>query len=59
MFREDPERFSKFSLRFEDILVDYSKNIINEETLLFLVELAREAGVKDAIEKNVFWRQDQ
>jgi len=51
MFREDPERFSKFSLRFEDILVDYSKNIINEETLLFLVELAREAGVKDAIER--------
>ena len=51
MFREDPERFSKFSLRFEDILVDYSKNIINEETLLLFVELARETGVKDAIEK--------
>jgi len=51
MFKEDPERFSKFSLRFEDILVDYSKNIIKEETLLLLVELARQTGVKDAIEK--------
>lgn len=49
MFKGDPERFSKFSLRFEDILVDYSKNIINEDTLLFLLELARETGVKDAI----------
>jgi len=51
MFKRDPERFSKFSLRFEDILVDYSKNIISEETFLFLLDLARETGVKDAIEK--------
>ncbi|HET6515377.1 MAG TPA: glucose-6-phosphate isomerase [Thermodesulfovibrionales bacterium] len=51
MFREDPERFSNFSLRFEDILVDYSKNIANRETFRLLLELARETGVKDAIEK--------
>ncbi|HXX82248.1 MAG TPA: glucose-6-phosphate isomerase [Thermodesulfovibrionales bacterium] len=51
MFREDPERFSKFSLQFEDLLIDYSKNIITKETLLFLLELARETRVKDAVEK--------
>ncbi|MDR4506654.1 MAG: hypothetical protein MRJ65_00215 [Candidatus Brocadiaceae bacterium] len=33
LFHKDPERFNKFSLRFNDVLVDYSKNIITEETL--------------------------
>jgi len=51
MFDEDPDRFSKFSIQFEDILVDYSKNIINEETLSLLLELAEETKLKDAIEK--------
>jgi glucose-6-phosphate isomerase len=51
MFRDDPDRFSKFSLKFEDMIVDYSKNIINEEILYFLLELAEEIHVKDAIEK--------
>ncbi|NOZ85649.1 MAG: glucose-6-phosphate isomerase [Deltaproteobacteria bacterium] len=51
MFREDPDRFSKFSIRFRDILVDYSKNIITGETMDLLLELARQAELKDAIEK--------
>lgn len=51
MFQEEPQRFSAFSLTIEDILVDYSKNIITAETLGLLTELAEEAGVKDAIEK--------
>ncbi len=51
LFLEDPERFLKFSLRHEDILADYSKNIINEETLQLLLELTREVKLKDAIEK--------
>ena len=42
LFVEDPERFFGFSLRFEDITVDYSKNMITEETLRFLLELAEE-----------------
>ncbi|HDH05951.1 MAG TPA: glucose-6-phosphate isomerase, partial [Nitrospirae bacterium] len=41
MFNNDPDRFSGFSLRFEDMLVDYSKNIINNETMRLLTELAR------------------
>jgi glucose-6-phosphate isomerase len=51
MFSEDPGRFSRFSLRFEDILVDYSKNIIDEKTVRLLLELAEELKVRDAIEK--------
>ncbi|WP_291910372.1 glucose-6-phosphate isomerase [Chitinophaga sp. CB10] len=49
LFAEDKERFSTFSLRFEDILFDYSKNIITEETKAKLLELAVECGVPDAI----------
>jgi glucose-6-phosphate isomerase len=50
LFDEDPDRFQKFSLHFEDILVDYSKNIVNEETLKLLVELANEVELKAAID---------
>ena len=50
MFDEDPVRFSKFSIQFEEMLVDFSKNIITEETLNLLLELAQETGVKEAIE---------
>ncbi|MFO0752608.1 MAG: glucose-6-phosphate isomerase, partial [Thermodesulfovibrionales bacterium] len=51
LFREDPERFSRFSLRLGEMVVDYSKNIISEETLRLLFELAEECRVKDAVEK--------
>jgi len=51
LFQEDPERFNKFSLRHEDILVDFSKNIITAETLDLLLELAREVKLEDAVEK--------
>jgi glucose-6-phosphate isomerase len=49
LFAEDPQRFEKFHAKFEDILVDYSKNIINQETLDALLELAKEVQVQDAI----------
>jgi len=51
MFQKDPRRFSKFSLTFEDITVDYSKNIMSGKTLILLLELARECALQDAIEK--------
>ena len=50
LFRQDKERFSAFSVRFEDILVDYSKNIVTRETMRYLFGLARECRVKDAVE---------
>ncbi|WP_210466448.1 glucose-6-phosphate isomerase [Rufibacter roseolus] len=49
-FAQDPQRFEKFSVTFEDILLDYSKNRITEETRALLVELAQECGLPDAIE---------
>ncbi len=51
LFLQDPTRFHNYSIRFEDILLDYSKNIINDDTLFLLYELARESGVADAAEK--------
>jgi len=50
LFRRDPNRFSTFSARFDEILVDYSKNIINRETMHLLVELARECRLEEAVE---------
>ena len=47
LFEEDPRRFDKFSLRFNDILLDYSKNRITEETMTRLLQLAREAHVEE------------
>lgn len=49
LFR-DKARFDKFSIKFGDILLDYSKNRINDETHKLLLELAGECGVKEAIE---------
>ena len=51
LFAEDTERFNRFSIRFNDVLVDYSKNIITGETLELLLGLAAETSLKDAIEK--------
>ena len=52
LFASDPQRFSKFSISFpkEDILVDYSKNIIDEETMKLLFDLARETKLSEAID---------
>ncbi len=51
LFAKDPRRFDKFSLCFDGILLDYSKNRINKETLRLLLALARQAGVKRWIKK--------
>ena len=49
LFENDEERFNRFSLRLQDILFDYSKNIITENTVGLLIDLANECGLKDAI----------
>jgi len=49
-FSNDAKRFNKFSLRTGDILVDYSKNIITEETLQLLLQLANEIQLEKSIE---------
>lgn len=49
LFEEDPKRFENFQFLFEDILVDYSKNRINQETMELLCELAMECELPSAI----------
>ncbi|HSH54573.1 MAG TPA: glucose-6-phosphate isomerase [Methylotenera sp.] len=46
LFAKDPNRFSKFNLKFADILMDYSKHRIDEETLPLLFQMAREAHIE-------------
>lgn len=50
LFEDDEDRFKKFSILFEETLVDYSKNIITEETLRLLFDLANEIDLKPAID---------
>ena len=52
VFQKDPTRFQKFSRTFKntadksDILFDFSKNFITDETLQLLIQLAKEAGLE-------------
>ena len=48
LFVSDPDRSSRLHVRFNDILLDYSKNRITDETLELLIELAEETGVQKA-----------
>ncbi|MDN3632495.1 glucose-6-phosphate isomerase [Vibrio lentus] len=51
LFAQDAKRFESFSTRFgSDILVDYSKNLVDAETMQHLFALANETEVKSAIE---------
>lgn len=49
LFASDEDRFNNFSIRFNDILIDYSKNIISYETMKLLLELAYEINLKSAV----------
>lgn len=49
LFSENPNRASQFHLQWNDFLVDYSKNRINQETMNLLVELANSSHLKEAI----------
>jgi glucose-6-phosphate isomerase len=51
LFAADKERATKFTLRFQEFIVDYSKNRITDETFSLLMQLAEEVNLKDAIEK--------
>jgi glucose-6-phosphate isomerase len=49
-FAREPNRFNKFSLHLNDILFDYSKNRITEQTLPLLINLARQADLQPKIQ---------
>ncbi|XP_034541608.1 glucose-6-phosphate isomerase-like [Notolabrus celidotus] len=55
MFESDKDRFSKFSTTLQtddgDILLDYSKNLINQEVMSMLLAMAKSRGVEEAREK--------
>ena len=61
---KDKNRFSKFSIETEDILLDYSKNIISNETMNYLINLAQESNIKsktlDMFQgKNINWTENR
>ena len=49
LFKSDPNRAEKFTLKWKDFLVDFSKNRINQETLDLLLELAKELKLEESI----------
>ncbi len=49
LFANDARRFQKFSLTFEEMLVDFSKNRITKETVKLLLQLAKETNLKAEI----------
>ena len=50
LFAQDPSRFSLFSQTEGDLLFDYSKNIITNETFELLFDLSKECQLSEAIE---------
>lgn len=55
MFEADADRFNKFSLQLStddgDLLLDFSKNLINEDVMSLLFDMARSVGVEAAREQ--------
>jgi len=50
LFANDPQRFERFSLHLGDILFDYSKNLITEQSMALLFDLARQSELQPRIE---------
>jgi glucose-6-phosphate isomerase len=50
LFAADVNRFEQYSISTNDILFDYSKNIITEKTVQLLMQLANDCSLKPAIE---------
>jgi len=51
MFSDDPARFERFSIKLDDLLFDYSKNRITDETVGLLIALVKQAGLSGWIER--------
>ena len=49
MFANDSQRAEKFHIQWQDFLVDYSKNILNQDTINLLLNLAKEVKLEEAI----------
>ena len=51
LFKENPLRLNDFKIEWEDFYVDFSKNIINSNTIKLLIELCKEVDLKNSIDK--------
>ena len=51
MFDQDSSRFDKYSIKLNDILYDFSKNRINDETLTLLLNLTKDTGLANSIDE--------
>ena len=51
LFANDNKRFQQFSIRQDSLLLDYSKNRINAETISLLIDLAQEMDLHDGIKQ--------
>jgi glucose-6-phosphate isomerase len=51
LFAADPQRFERFSARCGELLLDYSKNRITQETLTHLLALAQQANLAEWVER--------
>ncbi len=49
LFADDPQRFTRFSLQVNDILFDYSKNLVTQKTMSLLFDLAKTANLEAKI----------
>ncbi|MCP5352582.1 MAG: glucose-6-phosphate isomerase [Chromatiales bacterium] len=49
LFRDDPQRFDRLHVRFDSLLLDYSKNRVTDVTMGLLMNLVRDRGVDDWI----------
>ncbi|AWA29155.1 glucose-6-phosphate isomerase [Flavobacterium magnum] len=49
LFADNPSRTAKFTLKWNDFLIDYSKNIISDDTMALLLQLAEEVKLQEAI----------
>ncbi len=64
LFERDPGRGDRYRIEVEDLLLDYSKNRITDETTRLLVELARASGVTEAAAamfagRRINWTEDR
>ena len=51
LFKDDPDRFEKFTANLDGLLVDYSKNLLTEDTIRLLRQLTITCGLAEHIEK--------
>jgi glucose-6-phosphate isomerase len=49
LVKNDPDRFKKYAFCFNELLVDFSKNLVTDDTINKLIALAEECRLNDAI----------